>query len=197
MRWVYLLLVGLFVGCGGTYPRPKEPKKVPASYITELLPICVPDKPDMYGYGSWCDEPLPAIWDHMPLTVGSDYNSVESTINTIEIWNEALGFEAFVYVGLPMQDPDPDVYVFVNDECPPGLNGMAPYFKTETKEKKALVFVCEYERWETLIHEFGHVLGLAHDPDNPRSVMHNYGNTRYLTAIEPLDIEILRYLYKR
>ena len=38
-----------------------------------------------------------------------------------------------------------------------------------------------------IIHEMGHVFGLAHQPDNPASVMHNWLNTTTATAVSEID----------
>lgn len=48
----------------------------------------------------------------------------------------------------------------------------------------------------TLLHELGHVLGLDHDPDNPKSIMYPTSQ-RYNPGLEPQDKRVLNGWYKK
>ncbi len=113
----------------------------------------------------------------------------------IAYWNEQLGFRMFVYTGPVILFPDPDVYAFLANGCPAQILGMAMYQKTEKARKQGLVFVCDADRYPTMIHELGHIAGLAHDTDNIHSIMYPINNHRMAPYVESADRELLRLLY--
>lgn len=124
---------------------------------------------------------------------------VEQAINE---WNENLGFQAFLYVGLSSSaiPPMPGIIPVVIDEKQ--RNQANTLFSAEIKTGKISLCMIimpagQYSRRvATLLamHELGHALGLGHDDDLPKSLMHPI-LTAINVAITDHDIEILRARY--
>lgn len=120
----------------------------------------------------------------------------------IHEWNEMLGFPAFFYLGVLKADIPP-----MDGVIPVGIDAAKQhradtYFTAELQT--GLMHRCYVEmpvgsystRAATLMamHELGHVLGLDHDNDLPRSLMHPEMSSINI-AVTDADIARLRLVY--
>jgi hypothetical protein len=136
----------------------------------------------------------PIVWDHMPLRVA--WMGHEG-LDVLAAMNVDLGFEAFVPAS--MRDVDlPDVIVDYEGPRPPSVDfdgGQTLHF---LRGGRMTAFVATWRngglREVVLAHELGHVLGLAHDRDDPNSLMYPAIKGQPMELRED-DRALLRRLY--
>ena len=180
----------------------KPAPRWPGDKKSEFLHVCWYDGPSTSFAPAWLcqsdQQPEVIEWDSLPLRVTSDDRTSLSTILAIGVWNEWLGFEAFVYEPLGM---DPDVVVLYGGSVPPGGSNAAALTMFEKRrsdgKQHSLValFDAGVEQDRAYIHELGHVLGLAHDDNNRRSIMFPGLRGMFAPELEMQDYSALRHRY--
>ncbi len=110
-------------------------------------------------------------------------------------WNHWAGREVLVE-GLFADDVRVTMF-----PCDGSTLAMAPHLDDHGR-LSAGVLVCpsiivrddEYKT-QTMVHEFGHILGFAHDPDNPDSIMYPYMRRDRKPHLTDADMRALNRVY--
>ncbi len=120
-----------------------------------------------------CSKPEAITWPAMPLVVAvdgdvaADYS--QSVSQAMDFWNGHLDFKAFTTVGAKA-----NVHVVIGSAGDPG-DGATSFYRDADGDLVALVELRQpgdvTEVYYIFAHEFGHALGLCHDPDDFLSVM--------------------------
>ena len=145
--------------------------------------------PDKAPYDPPCAEWEYPKYAQLPIKVGMDYSALlhaENVTNAIDFWNAALGFEALIIV----TEGEPDILV-LGDVPNRYLLGKATPMKIDGQLHN-LVKLYGLSSLGTVVHEFGHALGLAHDPGS-NYVMAPIGEKRL--RVHPADIVAIKALY--
>mgnify|MGYP003152080420 CR=1 FL=1 len=185
-------------------PRGKRPGSANPYQVTEstgtaeFLWWCeLPDDvwPVQESYPEECATATTGTWDHFPLTVNAEPTLVQETLDAIQNVNQQLGFEMLRF---DFANYRPDVVVVAG-----GSHWMAAAeAKRFSIEGVPHGLITTYngldlaDRPDIIAHEFGHILGLMHDPDNRMSIMYP-GPTTKAALFEPQDIFELRRIYLR
>lgn len=209
MRRQVVRLAAFLVGLTACSPpasiAPKERTLWKACWTPKGLQLPSDDPP----HAAPCKQWEPIKWPSLPvkpLTV-SQYDGPDATEllqATIAVWNNALGFHAFKL--LPPSQPA-DIRVFTLDKplhMVRGayiytLRGITLHSKTPPVTGK---LACDVGLFglqmglATAVHEFGHVLGLAHDVDGEYVMRSGGAKDRVNVAISRTDIAALRKLYR-
>lgn len=197
-RWVWYVLAGVvFAIAGGGVLYGVLTHKEPG-----LMLVCW--KGGVANYNMNCEE-LKWKKAQMPLTYHIDFGKdhkvyIDSVVKGAELWNNEIG-NVFKRVDKPE-----DAIVKVSwgslsygKDCSAGHTAHKGYGKPES----VLVVLKEpsdiHAVYRFAAHEFGHVLGLAHD-EAPRSIMYPVqpGVTKEMTFVLPSDFDkkLLRKLYR-
>lgn len=144
---------------------------------------------DVYPYTPPC-----ATWEylnygHSPITVGIDYSAVlhyQNITDAVDFWNAALGFEAMIFI----TEGTPDILITgaLTDR---NILGTAQPLKIAGRLHN-LMTLYGLSTLDTVVHEFGHALGLGHDPGSDY-VMAPSGKKRI--RVHPEDLKAIRQLY--
>lgn len=193
-KYLAAALVVLWISCA-LKPSPKWP----AAWAGEFLHVCWRDAPaTSFAPAVDCDQPEIIEWGtDSPLVVTSDVVTRFAAIEAVEIWNAWLGLEMFVY---EVTTIDPDVVVLYEGLGPPQGDAAAlTLFEKRHKDGKqhaiVIVFDAGMSESTAFTHELGHVLGLAHDKDNPGSIMYPSLRGMISPGIEAQDFRALRHRY--
>lgn len=196
-RWVWYLIgaVVLALAAGGVIYGVLTHKEA------GLMRVCWAG--GVSNYDGDCTE-LEWEKEQMPLSYYIDFDEnhtvyVESVVNAAEMWNKEIG-PVFVRV-----DKKDNAVVQVSwGAIPPGSHSgghTTHYGKTGPVSAKVVLTEPSdtHAVYRYAAHEFGHVLGLAHD-EAPRSIMYPVqpGMTEEMTFVLPSDHDkaLLRRLYR-
>lgn len=178
MRWLAVLLLALSFACGGV---PKQVAKEPDTERT-WWELCwmklesgleVPLYPDeTYPYSPACDSPEQINWPGSQLRYQIEAEKYRPLVTAAaKQWNEWIGREVFVET----DDDVADIVVYTK-ELWPGIAGQAQHYKELGRLKAQVLLSPTLVRpYRTILHEFGHVLGFAHDRDKEGSIMYPSG----------------------
>ncbi len=136
-----------------------------------------------------CTSPVVPTWETVPILVTAEPELEVRTLKAIKTWNLWMGFELFQYTD---DQSKPDIVVFYVAPHPIMSARVGQY----TIDGKHVGAVLVYEKGvevRTLAHEFGHLLGLAHEHGNHYNVM---SYDRDLVWITPSDKAILLRQYR-
>lgn len=150
---------------------------------------------DTWPHAPRCDNPEYLVWPNGQVRLHvaeSAKPHLEPWADTaIKQWNIWLGKEFFVKTEFAY-----DVMMI--------YGGPHPYAAGWTMLQKeagvlvggiVLFDVSDAYKYEVILHEMGHILGLAHDVDDKRGYLMSPGATTQGTQIAPEDIKALRNLY--
>ena len=186
----YLVLLLLVVACSFT-PRPA----FTPSESKELVKVCWSPTIGIAQIPSSCDKPEAIVWPSAPLVVYANTNMYLRTLHAIGVWNTELGFEMFVlkpFLAAPLAQAD---VLVVQGGVHRRWLGVTSWRKRPvSKALQSIVVIFSAGGPDTLVHELGHAIGLAHDPDDFRSIMYP-NNSRPLPKIQTQDLAVLRRLY--
>lgn len=145
--------------------------------------------------------PKEVTWPELPIRVRIDENldSVQNEVRAaLWTWNHWAGrplFEESLFGS--------DVRVSLLQCIRPGVLAMAPHL-TESGRLGAAVLVCPStivespeDQIQILTHEFGHVLGFAHDPLVETSIMYPYARPGQRGHLTDADMRALLRVYGR
>lgn len=121
-----------------------------------------------------CEAPTKIKWPSLPIAVGVDpevaFDYSDSVDAAIDFWNSELDFTAFTRSNLNAK-----VHVVIGSASDAG-DGATSFYRDEAGELNALVELRQPGDTTSVMyifdHEFGHVLGLCHDPDDFQSAMY-------------------------
>jgi len=133
-----------------------------------------------------CHSPTAVTWDYLPLLVHSDLKNRLTVHRTIKVWNQWMGLEVFKYTE---RGTWADVQVIYGGEPLMPWLAVTVFWTYDHRPHAGIqVFTRGLGAADTMAHEFGHVLGLAHDPNNNRSIM--YPNAaRVVPWLTPADVQ--------
>lgn len=133
----------------------------------------------------------------LPLRVYcSDPLLLGTTIDAVQAWNAWMGVNFLTVSGNSLEA---DIFIFGGESF--RYNGVTQFYAVpiEQRGKYRYAHVAKIELYngstETLAHELGHAVGLAHDPGNERSIMHPYSLPRFLPGLEARDRRVLHRVY--
>lgn len=190
---VAVLILTVMGGCASV-PKPEWPAP---EWKDEIIHLCWSDDSNFANTAGGCEKPEAVKWSGLPLVVKADRLTALPTSRAVKVWNEWLGFEALVY------DPfakDPDISVSYGGKgeiFPKGVAGLTGFMKKDGGSFSAIVIILDLgmSRPDVIMHELGHALGLDHDPDNIRSIMHNTVNRMFVPKLEDHDRAAIRERY--
>lgn len=142
-----------------------------------------------------CKTPETINWGQLPILVHiSPEMPVTPMLWAFDVWEGWLGTEVF---RLTPNSGDGIVEVMMNgDILDFGAAAFAPHYKdSKGKLHHYVIFWDPYQNdAEVIAHEFGHVLGLAHDKNDKRSIMYPRIGT-VMPLLRAADREALCALY--
>ena len=191
LHQIVLVVSLVFLGSCATK---KMVRNVILNPADETLEYCVGDA-DYNGpllAPTSCDNPEVPKFDKYPIRVAAYPELVGTTVAAIEVWNDWVGFDLFSY---SHYDPEADIIVVPDYNQHPRIRAYASHYKLEQRLRGLITtYPVAFDSVETMAHELGHIVGLAHDPDNIRSIM--YPNSgRNVPWLEDIDRAIIRDLY--
>ncbi len=185
--WVLGLLLATALGCSGRMrPRAHETAE-PTGWS-----LCYAADGTVEDYDGNCSNPMLIEWSlPVEVYVPPTYPDQLRMFQGMAVWDYWLGREVFHVV----EDPKlADVEVV---DGGPAVFAAGRAMHTNVRGKIHFVLSMYgpyYDRPEVIAHEFGHVLGLAHDEGNKLSVMHP-GMEWYLPSLTHADCTYLEGLY--
>lgn len=187
MRWVLALLLATAIGCAGRMPPSPHRFAEPTGWS-----VCYEADGNVDNYEGNCSAPSLVQWSlPVEVYVPDSYPSPLRMAQGLAVWDEWLGREVFRVVKSP-EGAD----VLVTDGGPAVFAaGMATHMRVAGKVTFTLsMYQPYYDRPEIIAHELGHVLGLAHDDGNKRSIMYP-GMEWYLPELTDADCDYLEAMY--
>jgi hypothetical protein len=144
-----------------------------------------------------CDNPEPIKWRDGKvrvaiLSLGADWHK-ELVRNAMAQWNLWLGWEMFVETTYAH-----DVLIVYGGDGGWKL-GLIDLRKEEGRIG-GVIFLFDMPDalvYKVILHEMGHVLGLAHDVEDPRGFLMSPGASTHGEMVAPEDVRALRRLYGR
>jgi Matrixin. len=157
------------------------------------------------------------VFHEVPIRVVADLEVYDETKLAVDLWNDELGF-TLLSTHVVTDPVVPDVYVLDLTSRVDAFGALAdasmrtklhngkqvrPPIKVESPEARRLGgrdYVGQVRVWfggdtaNVMVHEIGHILGLAHDRLNMRSIMYPSASW-VMPIIEPADLAILRARY--
>lgn len=170
------VLVFIFLACG---IPPVQAPTMPSQPTLWLICYDEEGNPEYYETPQKeyaCDSPERVVWDGIPIKVYLHPSVTDATnafLWAFKEWENWLGAPVFELV----PDDGPGVVVAFQAKDPFGLfdgvAAMAPHKKLEDGSREHAVLFFGEHRFNPVIiaHEFGHVLGLAHDREDKNSIM--------------------------
>jgi hypothetical protein len=156
--WKLMFALLLLVGCSTDDPT--------------FMKVCPRGESFVYPIGEQtvstaCDAPLELKWPSMPLKVAldSDLSDYDDSLNeAFAFWERGVGDVMFVHANIE----DADVVIVLGSAGDPGLAATSHYIVggklTATIEIRKPGDITEM--LYVMAHELGHVVDLAHDPNN-------------------------------
>jgi len=145
---------------------------------------------------TWSNAPLDVWWNYRAF---SDYNEAIET--SIRMWNREVGCEVLHPVPAAGLDVGAQVLILSGSRAPCGHDeatqvlgkddNMGTWLCASTAEIYVQKVDWEWSAYKAFAHEFGHVLGLAHDP----SGLMAYPTTTDLVLPNRKDAKALRARY--
>lgn len=158
-----------------------------------LWKVCYDAQGLVDNFDGECEHSREITWD-LPVRVyvPADYPDRLRVLESLAAWNDWLQADVFLATTNPVQ---PDVEVIVMSDNPV-IAGLADHALVDGRVYFKVYIAQKYTaRVDILAHEFGHVLGLAHDPGRKRSIMHP-GAEWYLPRLSGNDCALLARKYK-
>lgn len=133
---------------------------------------------------------FPSLPIHVRIADGSEA-ALPYVLGSLESWNRAVGFELFALAQL---DSEVDIVIF-KEGAHPFLAGKAWPMLVDGEVKSVVFLYNDYwKKTDTIMHELGHAIGLAHDVDDEFSIMYP-GPSPMLPAVQREDVWGLRMKY--